>query len=387
MVSDRTDFNQTASGQKHEKRGVVIFGYFGQGNLGDESNLNQLVRRLQSRFDGLPITVISGDPAQTAAIYEVVSIHKFNLAALVRSFQGAAWLIGGSGTVFQDRSSLRSLLYYLGIIALAKLCNLKIFLYGQGFGPMNGRIGKTLAQFLLNRVELIAARDKLSLLTLAELGIDRPEIHYTAEPMLLASPLGEEHWRSFWRQFPPATKTRIGIVVQQDTGVPDEEWSAFFQYLLWQGSIELFLVTTDRNDREFALMLGARAGATVLTPAQSWEDLQRSVAGVDLLISTRLHGLVAAVTQNVPCLGISFDPKIEGFCLQLKIECQRVVNDFDWERIAQKASAILEQMLDRPRVDQLELTFWQTRAWENWCLLEKALETATDASFSTRHSH
>ncbi len=331
--------------------------------------------------------MISGDPVQTAAIYDIVSIHKFNLAALVRSFQGAEWLIGGSGTVFQDRSSLRSLLYYLGLIALAKLCTLKIFLYGQGFGPIDSWIGKKLAKLLLNRVEVIAARDKLSLLTLAELGIDRPEIHYTAEPMLLTPPLGEEHWRSFWRQFPPATKTRIGLVIQQDTGVPDEEWIAFFQYILWQDLIELFLVTTDCYDREFAVLLGARADVTVLNPAQSWEDLQRSVAGVDLLISTRLHGLVAAVTQSVPCLGISFDPKIEGFCLQLKIECQRVVNDFNWERIAQKASAILEQTLDQRRADQLELTFWQTRAWENWCLLEKALETETDASFSTRHSH
>ena len=57
---------------------IVISGYYGFANAGDEAMLAAIVKALRSTENSVKLTVISGNPQITAAKYSVSSIHRFN---------------------------------------------------------------------------------------------------------------------------------------------------------------------------------------------------------------------------------------------------------------------------------------------------------------------
>ena len=105
---------------------IVIFGYYGTGNLGDETNLRELVAYLKTETKITGITVISNDPFGTSQALKVGTIGKFEWLEIWRKLRQAKVLIGGGGSLFQDRTSLRSLLYYSAILIMAKLFKVQI---------------------------------------------------------------------------------------------------------------------------------------------------------------------------------------------------------------------------------------------------------------------
>ena len=121
----------------------------------------------------------------------------------------------------------------------------------------------------------------------------------------------------------------------------------------------------------FLRELAGNADITLLPFGQQWEDLQKAVGGLDLVVSTRLHGLVAAVNQHVPCLGMVVDPKIEGFCLQLGVPSFRPTSKLEWVAVGNRILSYLYLPFDEriPWVSQLP--FWKTRALENQFILKK----------------
>ena len=52
---------------------ILIAGYYGFGNLGDEAILAALAQALLQRIPGCRITVVSGDPERTQAQHPSVS--------------------------------------------------------------------------------------------------------------------------------------------------------------------------------------------------------------------------------------------------------------------------------------------------------------------------
>ena len=96
---------------------IVISGYYGFANAGDEAMLAAIVKALRSTEKSVRLTVISGNPQFTAAKYSVASIHRFNPLEIFSSLRGCDLLLSGGGSLLQDVTSKRSLLYYLSILA------------------------------------------------------------------------------------------------------------------------------------------------------------------------------------------------------------------------------------------------------------------------------
>jgi hypothetical protein len=134
---------------------VVIFGYFGCGNIGDETNLSHLITLLREMDPRIGITVVSACPEETGRALQVATVGKWDFRGINRAFQAANLLISGGGALFQDRTSFRSLLYYSALVLWAKFLKIKVFLYGQGIGPLKSRPGRWLASLALSRVDLI----------------------------------------------------------------------------------------------------------------------------------------------------------------------------------------------------------------------------------------
>ncbi len=365
----------------------MIFGYYGHGNIGDEANLRLLIRELRQIEPALPITVISANPAQTAFRHRVQACGRLELWSWLAPFRRSEWLIGGGGSLFQDHSSLRSLLYYAGLTVLAKICGMKVLLYGQGIGPFETRIGKKLAGLALNRADLIVLRDRLSLAALSALGVTRPELHWTAEPLLVTEPVPKPQIIHYWEPYSADRRFRIGVAIRRDRAASFQDWAGLVQLLKSQNDVSVYLLITEPADLQLAEIVAVATETVLLPPAEEWEELQTAVGGLDLLVSARLHGLVAAAVQGVPGFGLSCDPKIEGFCLQMNLPFRRIRSAADWDIMPQRILGKLYHSDEKgsPGLGP-EVSCWRARAAENRMLLEKVIESKRDAYPYTGHS-
>jgi polysaccharide pyruvyl transferase CsaB len=304
---------------------TVIFGYFGCDNLGDETNLKELVACLREFQPEIGITVVSAMPGKTAGRLGVESVGKYDWLGINRVFREADLLIGGGGSMLQDRSSIRSLIYYTGLIYLARRYRLDVFLYGQGIGPLVTWIGKQLARWALSQTKVITLRDQVSQSLLADLHATGPAIYLTAEPLLAKTPVPEPDVKQYWERIPTGRGKKLGLIPLEFKWFNFHFWIGVLAGLPREAS-EFYLIETAGEDFGLIHRLSKALGIPVLPVENCWESLQKAVGGMDLVVSARLHGLVAAVVQGTPCYGLAMDPKIEGFCIPIGVNFGRITS-------------------------------------------------------------
>jgi len=352
---------------------VIIFGYFGKGNIGDETNLRELINLLRHPRPELKLTVITADPEQTGREFGVGTVGKYDFLEIDRLFRRAGFLIGCGGSLLQNRTSRRSLLYYTSLLFLAKWRGLKIFLHGQGIGPVRGGIEKLIAGRALSGVDCLTVRDRLSVIALAELNVTGPEIHFTAEPLLTLDRVSEETVDRFWAGRASVKPCKVGLILRENSEISWKYWRPALKMLVLTAKIEPYLLAIANRDLKFTLALASEYKIAGLELWRDWEELQAAVGGLNFLFSCRLHGLVAAVDQEIPCCGLAIDPKIDGFCRQWGVPFFLISPETDQITLANRILNSLEPKKDRP-VWLRQRNYQRARAMENQIVLKRFLE-------------
>ena len=150
---------------------LLFGGYFGCGNLGDDSILLGIVHGLES--SGHDFTALSGTPEETYRQYGIASIPRREQAAVRHAIERCDALVFPGGSIFQDVTSVASVHYYAQLVFLAKKAGKKIVMVGQGVGPLNKFLGKRMALSAFTAADVIVVRDPSSATALAKLGVTR----------------------------------------------------------------------------------------------------------------------------------------------------------------------------------------------------------------------
>ena len=216
---------------------IVISGYYGFANAGDEAMLTAIIKALRSTEKTVELTVISGNPPATAARHKVNSLHRFSFCKIFAALMDCDLLLSGGGSLLQDVTSKRSLLYYLFILALGLLLKKKVMLFGQGIGPIHNRLMRRLTKFICSRVDLITVRDQDSLYELRRIGVPAEKVQLTADSVLTL----------------PQESKEKGLELLQQFGVPQDKvyvngrrmistcWSWLRLRIFWLGNIRHIL--------------------------------------------------------------------------------------------------------------------------------------------------
>jgi polysaccharide pyruvyl transferase CsaB len=287
---------------------VVICGYYGFGNAGDEAVLAGILVALRSRLPHADVVVLSANPAQTRRLHGVKAVSR--ITGALWTLPRADLFISGGGSLIQDVTSARSALYYLSVLGLATALAKATVVYAQGIGPLHRGWVRALARRILARTTLITVRDEGSAGALTDLGIVRP-VHLVADPAFALIPA-------------PAAQIQdlIGSHHVPRIGVALRPWraNAFVDSLvegLRKASNQLggteIVVLAFHPERDLPLCtrvardLGGRVLAG-LSPA----DLVAVVGTMDVVVGVRLHALIASVLTGVPPIGLSYDLKVDG---------------------------------------------------------------------------
>jgi len=270
---------------------VLISGYYGYGNFGDEALLAGLLSLIREL--GAEPLVLSGQPERTRAEHGVEAVHRYR--GLPGALRRADALISGGGGLLQDASSSRSLSYYLGVLRLARLAGLRTMVYGQSIGPLSSaglrRVGRVL------RPIPVAVRDTISSELLAPLGV---QAELTADPALLLE---------------PGDAQPVDVLL-----IPRSPYRGFSQDLLAAGeealasglSVGVMAIQPEEDAPEVGFLL-ERLGAARPIQAGSYAEALAACAAASLVLSVRLHGLVFAAAAGRPHAGLIYDPKVRGF--------------------------------------------------------------------------
>lgn len=140
----------------HKKR-ILICGYYGYGNIGDDITLSCVINLLKSN-EANDITVMSSKPKNTEKAFGVNSVHRYNIPKILFCLKKCDFFMLGGGNLLQNQTSDRSLLYYGLIARLAHLFNCHCIAFSTGIGELYGEWARHFAKKTLSFFEEIHAR-------------------------------------------------------------------------------------------------------------------------------------------------------------------------------------------------------------------------------------
>lgn len=306
---------------------ILIAGYYGYANAGDEVVLSGILRGIDERAGGHPweARALSGAPADTSAVHGIACYPRFSVPALIRAVLWCDCLVLGGGSLIQDATSRRSALYYMWLVQMALALRRKVFLWAQGFGPLQDEGLRSKAAALLSRVSGITLRDAPSQTDLQALGIPAERMWLTADPAFLVHPADRlpgaglpsglkdspavfgvslRTWPSLERSLPALV--RVCREFSERSGA-----SACFVPFQLPHDVEISRSAAEQSGAPQAVM-GAR-----LSPAES----VRLFGEFRIVMGMRLHSLILSAMSAVPFVGLSYDPKVERFCAAAGMPC------------------------------------------------------------------
>ena len=168
---------------------VLLSGYYGFGNLGDDALLDVIVRRLRERFPQLQLEVLSATPQATAKAYGIDSVSRWQWRSVREAIGRADVVLSGGGGLLQNATSLRSLFYYAAILRDAIRAKRKTMVFAQSIGPLDA-IGRFVVRRSCRGLRRATVRDERSRALLAEL-LPQTPVERTSDPVFLYDAPGE----------------------------------------------------------------------------------------------------------------------------------------------------------------------------------------------------
>lgn len=300
---------------------LLIAGYHGYGNCGDEATLMAMTSNIKEMAPDVNITAISHIPELTKTEYNINSVQRFNAIEVMRAIVKSDIILSGGGTLIQNGTSTRSLLYYLSIIKFAKLFRKKVMLYSNGIGPVVGKINRKLVKLVVNNVDLITLREEFSARDLADIGVKKPKIHITADAAFTLKSISKENAINILKnENIPLDKEIIGISVREWNKAKDglkyiKELTKVCDNMVKDGKTIVFIPMEHPKDLEVSkkIMAQMEEESYILAKNYKPDEILGVVGEMNLILGMRLHMLLFSALKKVPMIGLVYDPKIEYY--------------------------------------------------------------------------
>lgn len=298
---------------------ILLSGYYGFGNLGDEAILESLAGEILHQSPEARLRVLTADPDRAREL-GLDPVPRKSPIPILRALMDSDLLISGGGGLVQDSTGPGSVAYYLGLVALARGLGRQAMLFCQGWGPLRTPTGRRLARLLAPLASLATFRDEQSCRDFQALA-PRVPVRLTADPALLLQPPPPARMTTVLQEEGLAGSSEDGgplvaVAIRPWPGAPLEALAqALGTFCQVTGARVLFLPFQPDRDTEPSRELAARLGprARIAGPRSPRETLGL-LARADLVVAMRLHALILAAGLGLPHLGLSYDPKVERFC-------------------------------------------------------------------------
>ncbi len=338
------------------KNDVMISGYYGFGNLGDESLLEIISQSAAREIDGIKIAALTRKPRRDSLRTGLKCISRINIPKMIREMSRTDVLISGGGSLLQDKTSKRSLLYYLGVINLAKFIGKKVYIYANGIGPIIHQSHKKKVAKALAKADVISVRDSGSKNELISLGADEKKIRVSADPAFLIANKTEKTEKIGRKESFFVISIRLmdfsngdyTALTPRDEEILAENVTSCAQIAKKYGYLPIIIPMQESHDIHISQKLAENLSeigvkSEIIIPKTAAE-LVNLLSDARLVIGMRLHTVIFASAAAVPVIGLSYDPKVESFMNELgqKYSIDLTEDDFS-EKLIGFADEIIEK--------------------------------------------
>ena len=280
---------------------VLISGYYGFGNFGDEMILKLLLEKLKD----CDVTVLTNDPRKTFDTYGVHSVYTFSLEHVLKEIAYCDVLISGGGSLLQNVTSIKSLWFYGSIIKFAQIMRKEVVIFAQGIGPITGWFSTGMTKKLLKKSQYVSVRDEKSLELLKKWGIKNANL--VCDPLYSLEVSQPERTQKIGiqlRKFETLTDELFDNIVQQ---VKSRYYDREIEVLSLQDEMDVGISKIFINKLKH---VDPNINVTLVKELSNEEIINR-ISQYDCMIGMRFHACLVAVKYGVKTLAIAYDPKGE----------------------------------------------------------------------------
>lgn len=332
---------------------VVMSGYYGFSNAGDDAILQSIHGGILAASDDIQVTVLSHDPEQTRRQYGLDAVYRFDLVQVGRALRRCDALLSGGGSLLQDRTSTRSLLYYLMVIRWAKKLGKPVMLYANGIGPVTKPENRKKVKQTVELANVVTLRDRASAQELRDMGVKHPELHITADPVFNLVPAGADRGRELLAKAGLPAGRKFAAVSVRDWPAArqfPQQAARLCDHLHRTYGLEtVFLLMQPAADRETTEQVrrAMESPSYLLDVPATPSELMAVLGQAELCVAMRLHTLIFAARMAVPTVGLVYDPKVDSYLKELDLPSAGEVERFDVDRACQVCD---ELMADYDRI-------------------------------------
>ncbi len=363
---------------------ILMSGYYGFSNAGDEAILNAIHRNLLRLEGNIEVRVLIANPERAARIYDYDMVGRFNVFQVVRAMRRCDLLISGGGSLLQDRTSTKSILYYLTVMNMAKLMKKKVMLYANGIGPVIKPKNRRRVAAAVNRADVITLRDVNSVQQLREMGVTRDDLYVTADPVFTFDCISKDKARRLLENLGiPQDKPFVGISLRNWYNIDgfaevvahicDEIYERYDKNIV-------FIVMQTPNDIQISRQVSKlmSAPSSILLGTFRTEELMGMVGCADIIISMRLHTLIFAAHMGVPTVGLVYDPKVEYHLKSLGMPSLGKVENLNAESALEAFDEVVRNYDDYARRLREKAEEFRHLAEQNERFVQKLIQDAQE---------
>lgn len=357
---------------------ALIFGYIGFGNNGDEAIFNILKESLSKKYPGIKMTVLSHDPDSFKIEHSVNSVYGFSITSILKALKKSRLVIANGGSLLQDETSTRSLIYYLAIIAMAKIFRRKVVLFANGIGPIKGRANRLLAKWVINKIDLITLRDQGSKELLDEIGVTKPPTFVTADVVFTLEGCGKERACEILEiEGIPTDRPLIAVAIR--TWKHEEKYcpvvAKVCDRLVEAGNNVIFVPMQKTKKIDDSVIAEdvrnmMKEKSYVLSGEYDAGELVGIYGCMQVCLGMRFHALVFSLLNNVPAVGMVYDMKVENYLKMFDMPWTKELHNVDEDFLYREVMNHLEkQDENRLKINKINSDV-KLRAHENLAYLE-----------------
>lgn len=328
---------------------VVVSGYYGFRNSGDDSILTAIISELKSACPNISITVLSKNPAETAHLYGVNSIDRLDIFKIFSILGKTKLLISGGGSLIQDVTSSKSLYYYLSVMWLAKLRGAKVMLYSNGIGPVTKAKNFKHIEKALRKVDYITLREQPSMDELRKIVDPVSPCEVTADPVFAAAPADGKTVESALLGCGLSDDDKFFLITVRNWQRLDNEFESkicqFAEFIYSNYGIKPLVVPMQRIfDKDISERIAAKMNipCAISSGGFSPEVMMGVTERAQFVLGMRLHSLIYAVKAGIPSIALNYDPKVEAVMKSIDLKYTESVTSVNVEKLCSFASEIMK---------------------------------------------
>lgn len=333
---------------------IVISGYYGFDNFGDDAILSVLCDKLKSLNHH--ITVLSANPKRTKELYWVHSARNFDIKKVIQAIKESDILFSGGGSLLQDVTSFKSLFYYSVIIFLALLMRKKVVIFAQGIGPLNRPISQFLVRNLVKHASYVSVRDKKSLALLKTWGIkadlvNDPVFSLNIKKSDKVGTVGVQ-----LRDFSTMNDTllnKLATAVVKDFSDKKIELYVFQKTLDYEVCKKFETILKELNPEI----------QTEIIQDKNQKEFMTRISNLEYMIAMRFHAIIAALMAGVRTTAIDYDVKVQKLAKASGIPVISMDGSEDFEKVFQ----------DMKTLNQSELLGFSNSKSFDWARIEELI--------------